>query len=106
MTKRLLSCSAVILAIGCYYLWAVRAAGHRFEWGRDLPGYYNYLGRALARGQTYLPIEPRPELLALPTPWDPTANVQYGMHDMALFRGRYYLYHGAGPALLLFAPGV
>ena len=26
------------------------------------------------------------------------------MHDMAFFHGRYYLYHGAGPAVLLFTP--
>src|SRR5262249_45755589 len=26
------------------------------------------------------------------------------MHDMALFHGRYYLYHGAGPAVMLFTP--
>jgi hypothetical protein len=26
------------------------------------------------------------------------------MHDLVLFKGRYYLYHGAGPAILLFAP--
>jgi hypothetical protein len=94
----------VVTAVGCYYLWAVRAAGHRFDWGRDLGGYYDYLGRAFAKGQLHLPIEPSRELLALPNPWDPAVPDEYKMHDMALFNGRYYLYHGAGPAVILFAP--
>ena len=93
-----------MILIGAYYEWAVRATGTRFEWGQDLRGYYNYLGRALAVGTLHLPIEPAPELLALPNPWDPVANDPYRMHDMVLFGGRYYLYHGVGPALLLFAP--
>src|SRR5882757_5023483 len=90
--------------MGASYLWQLRAAGYRFDWSHDQSGYYNYLGRAFAHGRLALPIEPAPELLALPNPWDPAANEPYRMHDMALFRGRYYLYHGAGPAVMLFAP--
>jgi hypothetical protein len=79
--------AAVILTVGHYYLWGVRAAGYEFVWDRDHGGYYNYLGRALASGRLYLPIDSSIE-----------------MHDMALYQGRYYLYHGAAPALFLFAP--
>jgi hypothetical protein len=79
--------AAAILAAGRYYLWSVRAAGYDFAWDRDQGGYYNYLGRALAGGKLYLPIDSSIE-----------------MHDMARYRGRYYLYHGAAPAVLLFAP--
>jgi hypothetical protein len=43
-------------------------------------------------------------LLALRNPWNPKENDPYRMHDMVLFEGKYYLYHGAGPAILLFAP--
>jgi hypothetical protein len=95
---------AVMLLVGCYYWWAVRAAGDRIEWDRDLRGYYNYLGQAFASGQLHLPITPSSELLALKNPWDPKQNDPYRMHDMVLFGGKYYLYHGAGPAVLLFAP--
>lgn len=99
-----LAIAATVAAIGCYYWWAVRATGSNFYWHNDLPGYYNYLGRALAAGKLHLPIDPSPELLALPNPWDPQANDPYRMHDLVLFGGRYYLYHGAGPAVLLFVP--
>ena len=77
----------MLLLIGRYYLWSVRSAGYEFEWGRDHGGYYNYLGRALASGRLHLPIDSSIE-----------------MHDMARHNGRYYLYHGAAPAVLLFAP--
>src|SRR5262249_24890305 len=96
--------AVIVLAVGGYDYWAVRAAGYRFEWGRDLGGYYDYLGRAFAHGTLALPIQPRPELLALSNPYDPAANEPYRMHDMAFYHGRYYLYHGAGPAVFLFAP--
>jgi hypothetical protein len=94
-------CAALVCA--CYF-WAVRAAGTPFHWGHELGGYYNYLGRAFAAGQLHVPIEPSPELLAQPNPWDPAVPGEYKMHDMALYNGRYYLYHGGAPALLLFAP--
>lgn len=94
----------VAAVLGCYYLWVVRVAGYPFLWGHDLGGYYNYLGRAFASGQLHLPIAPAPELLALADPWDPKVPDEIKMHDLAFRNGRYYLYHGAGPAVLLFAP--
>ena len=91
-------------AIVWYYFWAARSTGNWFYWEHDLPGYYNLLGRAFAQGQLHLPVEPSPELLALSNPWDPNLNAPYRMHDVVLFDRRYYLYHGAGPALMAFAP--
>ena len=96
--------SLLLILVGCYYWWAVRATGSSIEWNGDLPGYYNHLGRAFAMGQLHLPIVPSQELLALTDPWDPVQNDAYRMHDLVLFNRRYYLYHGAGPAILLFAP--
>lgn len=87
-----------------YYLWAVQASGERFHWGYDLGGYYNFLARGFLSGHLYVPIEPAPQLLAAANPWDPAANNEHKIHDMAFYRGRYYLYHGAGPAILLFVP--
>jgi hypothetical protein len=94
----------VAFAVGRYYLWGVRAAGNQFLWRYDLGGYYDYLGRAFAHGKLHVPIEPSPKLLAQPNPWDPAVDDSLKMQDMALFNGRYYLYHGAGPAVILFAP--
>ncbi len=94
----------VTFAVGTYYLWAVRAAGDPFYWRYDLGGYYDYLGRGFSQGHLYVPIDPSPKLLALKNPWDPAVDDTLKMADMALFHGRYYLYHGAGPAFMLFTP--
>ena len=95
---------ALALLVGAYYLLCARAMSYRFEWRDDLYGYYNYLGRAFAHGHLYIEIEPSPGLLALPDPYDANVDRSITMRDMAFFRGRYYLYHGAVPAVLLFAP--
>ena len=103
--RRALPFLSIASLLFVYDLWAVRSAGYPFLWGRrDLPGYYDYLGRAFAAGHLYLPIQPTPQLLALADPYDPAAGAEYKMHDMAYRNGRYYLYHGAAPAVLLFAP--
>lgn len=95
-----MACLLAMSAVGAYYWWAVRAAGYRFQWGRDLSGYYDLLARGFASGHLYVPIDPSPELLRMPNPWDPAIDEKYKMHDMALFQGHYYLYFGAAPALL------
>ena len=92
------------VAVGSYYLWELRAAGYRFDWFHEQNGYYNYLGRAFAHGHLELAIKPSAQLLAAPNPWDPAVDDSYKMQDMALFNGRYYLYHGPGPAVMLFTP--
>jgi len=94
----------VAALVGAYDLWAVRATGLRFNWGLDLSGYYDLLGRAFAAGHLYLPIQPSPQLLAQPNPWDPSVDWTLKLSDAALFNGRYYLYFGAAPAVLLFTP--
>jgi hypothetical protein len=90
--------------VGIYYLWAVRSAGYPFAWNNEQPGYYNYLARGFAAGHLYLPIEPSPQLLAQPDPWDPKVDGSLKLFDTVLFDRHYYLYHGAGPAIMLFAP--
>lgn len=93
-----------VVVVGTVYAWFAQASNPTFGWGSERLGYYNYLARAFASGHLYLPIEPAPELLALPDPWDPERNQQYRVQDLALYSKRYYLYHGATPALLLFTP--
>lgn len=67
-------------------------------------GYYALLTAGFRSGHTYLPLEPHPALLALADPYDPVANAPFRAHDMSLWHGRYYLYFGVTPVLLLFWP--
>jgi hypothetical protein len=92
------------IAVSSYYRWGVRAAGNEFEWGQDSGHYYDYLGRAFAGGHLYLPLEPSPQLLAQPNPWDPRVDDSLKLFDAVLYNRRYYLYHGPGPAVMLFTP--
>ncbi|MEI6384695.1 MAG: hypothetical protein WCO80_13710, partial [Betaproteobacteria bacterium] len=66
--------------------------------------YYNLLTDAFLTGTLALPVDPSPELLALKDPYDPGANGPFRLHDVALYNGKYYLYHGLTPAVLLFGP--
>jgi len=72
--------------------------------------YYNALARAFLAGKTSLFIEPRPELLALDDPYDPIKNHQrdaqgfYALHDASLYKGKYYVYFGVTPAVMVFTP--
>lgn len=61
---------------------------------------YSLLADAFLHGQTSVRIEPAPALLALPDPYDPTLNRHLRMHDLSLYRGKYYLYWGPVPAIL------
>lgn len=88
----------------CYYNWLARATGNTYYWKHDLNGYYNHLARAFTQGRLDLPLDPSKELLALKDPWDPSLNQGLRLQDAVLYKGRFYLYHGAGPAVVLFAP--
>jgi len=98
--------AAVVLVLGCYVVigyWGSESIPCRaFHWdGDDL---YNLQAAGLARGQLNLPVEPRPELLALQNPYDPIANEPYRLHDATLYNGKYYSYFGITPALVFFLP--
>jgi len=110
-------------AVGLLYFWiiGIGAVSERFAWDSGLDafyglpahpikgsdavnGYYDLLGRSFAKGRVRLPLEPSSELLALPDPWSDQINRPFRLLDTVLYRGHYYLYHGAAPGLLLFAP--
>ncbi|MSU47382.1 MAG: hypothetical protein EXS42_09755 [Lacunisphaera sp.] len=75
------------------------------RWFSDQPtGYYHELTDAFLHGHLHLARKPDPRLLALSDPYDPAANEACRVNDLSYFRGHYYLYHGAVPALVLFAP--
>lgn len=63
-------------------------------------GYYQLLSDAFLQKKSALLIPPDPRLLALPDPYDPAQNAPYRIHDLSLFRNRYYLYWGPVPAIV------
>jgi hypothetical protein len=91
-------------AIIAFYAWTAATS----EWpARPAPAngfYYSYLARAFLAGQVHLLVQPNPQLLALADPYDPVQNQPYRLHDAVFFQGKYYLYYGPTPALVLFVP--
>lgn len=122
--KRWIAWLIAFVAVGAFYFWiiGIGAVSDRFAWDSgldkyyglpspaiakgswDINGYYDLLGRAFATGHLSLPVKPQPELLALADPQDDRTNGPYKLLDVVLYRRHYYLYHGATPAVLLFAP--
>jgi hypothetical protein len=91
--------AALGILVCAFYIWA---ADHYTE--RSPNGYYNYLTRGWLNGHLYVPIEVNPKLLALADPYDPQIPDDLKVHDMALYKGRYFLYHGPAPVVLAFLP--
>jgi hypothetical protein len=94
-------------------LWAALAAGVLLVfWIADgaaaLDGntreawhHYEFLVDGFLQGHASLSVEPAPELLRLPDPYNPDQNGPWRLWDASLYHGKYYLYFGPTPALLM-----
>ena len=92
---------SVLLVVGLHLFssWCATTT-----WFDQRPDAYNLVTAAWTKGQLALPIEPHPELLKLENPYDPLQNAPYRVHDASFYKGKYYMYFGAGPVALLLAP--
>lgn len=95
----LLSLLVFALAVPVY-LWIV-SVGYWTNWPSSTH-YYSDLAEAFRHGQLHLLETPDPELLALQDPYDPALRGQIPfLWDVVLFGGRFYLYWGPLPAVLV-----
>ncbi len=94
--------AAALAAVGWFYYGTVASVGGFGPAGEE--DYYNLLVRGYRNGHLYLDRAPAPEMLTLADPYDPVQNAPYRLPDATYFRGHYYLYFGAAPALLLMWP--
>lgn len=94
---------ALVLTAALYFAWT--PAGDPRSWTGDRPsGHYDLYVDAILAGQAHLPIAVAPELAALADPYDPATNAPYRINDLSYRDGRYYLYLGVTPVLVLLAP--
>ena len=98
---RLLPVVTLVLLLGGY-AWTAVTANPRWA-TRNPDGYYALLTEAFLSGQTYLKGQPDPRLALLANPYLGAQGVPR-LHDATYFHGRYYLYFGAAPVILLYAP--
>jgi hypothetical protein len=88
---------ALILAtIGGYFMVSLPRPSEEPESTDKL---YALLTYAFLAGKTSLPVEPDARLLALPDPYRPAAP--YRIQDASLYKGKYYIYFGPTPAIIL-----
>jgi len=98
----LLLASASILFLIATYSWFI-SFGLMTRWPPPQSYYvYDQLANAFRQGQLSLEKKPSAALLALPDPYDPAARAGILIQkDYSLYHGKYYLYFGPAPALLL-----
>ncbi len=93
------------LLVMAVYVWFI-SVGTWTNW----PGstkYYDMLATSFQHGQLSLQMQPDPALLAMPDPYDVQArksqpDIPY-LFDGSLYNGKFYLYWGPVPALILAA---
>lgn len=101
-TETTLTLIVAALVAGVYFWTGGLQGGAPFS--RKADSYYALQTEGFLSGHLYAAIEPNPALLALRDPYDPVANAPYQVHDMSLWHGRYYLYFGVAPILLVYLP--
>jgi hypothetical protein len=89
----------LIAAIGLVHIWLISAG--RFSHWPTRTAYYSMLADGFLDGHLSLPIRPDARLLAAPDPYDPRFNTALRLQDAALYSGKYYVYWGPLPALLM-----
>jgi hypothetical protein len=96
--------AAAICVVIVYFAWDVAPSQKLFGALSGDSTYYSLLVKGFRSGHLSLPIEPAPGLLKLKDPYDPKQNAPYGMHDISFYRGKFYLYFGVTPAIVLCWP--
>ena len=94
---------ASVAVIGLY-AWTVSPAVSQLHGPTPREAYYNLQIDGFRAGTLAMKIAPDPGLARLANPYDPAQNGPYRLHDASYFNGKYHLYFGVTPALLLFLP--
>jgi hypothetical protein len=96
---------AAFIVVGAFYFWTAVSDGLSWHFGAEQRDHYNLLVHGFLEGKLSLKADVPPEILRLADPYDP-ANRPPGvtLHDASLFHGRYYIYYGVVPAVVLLLP--
>lgn len=96
---------AVALGVFVFDVWTVRSSGDPWHFGKKQNDYYNLLIAGWLDGQLAMKAEVPAALLNLADPYDPQQRpAGLALHDASLYRGKYYLYFGVAPVVVLMLP--
>lgn len=93
-----------MLVVAWFYLWTIDPVAPYTFTGEARASYNNLLVNGLLKGQLSLDLPPDPFMESLANPYDPVQRGNHGMHDASYYQGKYYIYFGITPVLLLFLP--
>jgi hypothetical protein len=93
---------SLLIAIGLTYFQSVLTQDAPFA-TKAPQGYYGALTEAFMSGQLNLKGEFDPRLLKLDNPYVAQLDVRRP-HDVSLYKGKFYLYFGAAPVILVYLP--
>jgi hypothetical protein len=83
-----------------FFAWTATSTVQAWQWNPHA-GYYNHLVDGFLQGQLHMAVEPHPDLLSDDA--DTRAAAPF-LLDASLYDGKYHLYFGVTPAVLLFLP--
>lgn len=93
----------ILTTISLFIILNLFIAGNTIVNNPDI--YCKELAESIVKGQFYLEEEPSDKLLRLENPYDATIRSRsYSKWDTVLFDGKYYVYFGILPELILFVP--
>jgi hypothetical protein len=97
---------AALLAIVLFYTWTVLSTNHyNLKISGPQYDYYNLLAAGMRERHLHMKVDVPQEILEAENPYDPATRPAKGaLHDASYYKGRYYLYFGVTPVLLLFLP--
>ncbi|MBI3591767.1 MAG: hypothetical protein HY094_10370 [Candidatus Melainabacteria bacterium] len=102
--KKIFFRSLLISFVLLFYFWTATGGYNYFDFKSDHNNRYNDLAQSFLAGKLHLLYKPRPELLSLSNPYDPSINGAYRVHDASLYKEKYYLYFGPTPVLTTYIP--
>lgn len=103
--RELLLFCFLLASVFCVYGWVSVAASKPWRFGDPQRDHYNLLVSGFLKGQLSLDAEVPPEFLRASNPYDPAQRPAVSaIHDASLYKGRYYIYFGPAPALVLLLP--
>jgi hypothetical protein len=91
------------LVVG-FYFWTVAPESPRLLVAKQSSDYSNLLVRGFLKGQLSLDVPDDPVLATLANPYDPGQRAGHGLHDASYYKGKFYIYFGVTPVLVLFLP--
>lgn len=104
LTRYRIALAGLLVLVLAFYMWTA-ASTFPFDFSSSIQDDYNSLTTSFLHGHTYLPIAPPAGLLRLKDPYDPSQNAPYSLyHDLALYKGHFYMQWGPTPVVTLFAP--